>query len=71
MNSDFSINKRFRIAERKHFEFRSEFYNLLNHYNPDPQTVDLNIRSLTFGTVGGGVRGITTRVVQLGGKLVF
>ena len=71
VNSDFSINKRFRIAERKHFEFRCEFYNLLNHYNPDPQTVDLNIRSLTFGTVGGGVRGITTRVVQLGGKLVF
>ncbi|MEO8661529.1 MAG: TonB-dependent receptor [Bryobacteraceae bacterium] len=70
-NSDFSINKRFRIAEQKHFEFRTEIYNLFNQYNPDPQTVDLNIRSQTFGTVGGGVRGIATRVIQLGGKLIF
>ena len=70
-NVDFSVNKHFRIAEHRQVEFRTEIYNLMNHYNPDPATVDLNVRSQTFGTVGGGVRGITTRVVQLGAKLVF
>jgi hypothetical protein len=70
-NVDFSMNKHFRLAEHKVVEFRTEIYNLLNHYNPDPATVDLNIRSQTFGSVGGGVRGITTRVVQLGAKLTF
>lgn len=30
---DFSIFKQFPISERKYFEFRSEFYNVLNHPN--------------------------------------
>jgi hypothetical protein len=42
-----------------------------NHYNPDPGTVDLNVRSQTFGAIGGGVQGITTRVIQIGAKLNF
>ncbi len=71
INTDFSFHKRVRVGEQRAFEFRTEFFNLFNHYNPDPGTVDLNIRSQTFGMVGGGVRGITTRVVQLGGKFVF
>ena len=67
----FLRNKAVRFQEDKAFEFRTEFFNLLKHYNPDPATVDLNIRSATFGMVGGGVQGITTRVIQLGAKLVF
>ena len=70
-NVDFSVNKAVRFHESGAFEFRAEFFNLLKHYNPDPGTVDLNIRSATYGTVGGGVQGITTRVIQLGAKLVF
>ena len=68
---DFSVHKSVRFKENRAFEFRTEFFNLLNHFNPDPQTVDLNIRSATFGSVGGGVQGITTRVIQLGAKLNF
>ena len=68
---DFSVNKKFRIKEARSLEFRTEFFNLFNNFNPDPATVDLNIRSATFGAVGGGVRGITTRVIQLGAKLNF
>ena len=71
INADFSVNKMVRFKERRSFDFRAEFFNLFNHYNPDPQTVDLGIRSKTFGAVGGGVSGITTRVVQLGAKLNF
>jgi hypothetical protein len=70
-NVDFSVNKSIRFGENKAFEFRSEFFNLLRNFNPDPATVDLNTRSATFGTVGGGVQGITTRVIQLGAKLMF
>ena len=71
INADFSANKRFSAGERRYFEFRTEVFNLFNHYNPDVASVDLNIRSQTFGTVGGGVRGTTTRVIQLGAKFVF
>lgn len=71
INADFSANKQFRFAESRHVEIRAETFNLMNHYNPDPGAVDRNIRSATFGAVGGGVQGITTRVIQLGAKLVF
>lgn len=71
INSDFSVSKQVRFKERRSFDFRAEFFNLFNHYNPDPQTVDLNIRSKTFGAIGGGVSGVTTRVVQLGAKVSF
>ncbi|MEZ5402162.1 MAG: carboxypeptidase regulatory-like domain-containing protein [Bryobacteraceae bacterium] len=70
-NVDFSMNKDFHIGERARVEFRSEFYNLLNRYNIDPGSVDRNIRSVNFGKVGGGIQGLTTRVVQLGAKLYF
>lgn len=68
---DFSVNKQFRLAETRRVELRGEFYNLFNHYNPEPGSVDRNIRSVTFGKVGGGVQGLTTRVIQVGAKLYF
>jgi hypothetical protein len=71
INSDFSVNKQFKFGESRRLEFRTEIFNLFNHFNPDPQTVDLNLNSQTFGTIGGGVRGVTTRVIQLGAKLNF
>lgn len=71
INSDFSVNKRFKIGESRAFEFRTEIFNLFNHFNPDPQTLDLSLTSQTFGSIGGGVRGVTTRVIQLGAKLNF
>jgi len=70
-NGDFSVNKTFTLSEQRRLEFRTEFFNLTNHFNPDPGTVDRNIRSKTFGAVGGGVQGVTTRVIQLGAKLLF
>ncbi len=70
-NFDFSSNKSFRFRETMRFEFRAEIFNLFNHFNPDPGSVDRNVRSQNFGAVGGGVQGITTRVIQLGGKFNF
>ena len=65
------MNKAFRFAEKRSVDLRAEFFNLFNHYNPDPATVDRNIRSATFGAMGGGVQGVTTRVIQIGAKLNF
>nr|MDQ2899767.1 TonB-dependent receptor [Acidobacteriota bacterium] len=70
-NFDFSALKSFRFKETRSFEFRSEFFNLFNNFNPDPGSVDRNLNSATFGSVGGGVQGITTRVIQLGAKIYF
>lgn len=70
-NIDFSVNKQFRISESRRVEFRTEFYNLPNHYNIEPGSVDRGIRSQNFGKVGGGVQGLTTRVIQLGAKFLF
>lgn len=70
-NVDFSVTKNVRFKETRGFEFRTEFFNLFNHFNPDPQTLDRNIRNKTFGAIGGGVQGVTTRVIQFGAKLNF
>ena len=66
------VHKSFRVKETKAFEFLTEVFNLFN-FNPDPGTLDLNLRNrlTTFGKVGGGVSGITTRVIQLGAKFNF
>ena len=70
---DFSVHKSFRVKETKAFEFRTHVFNLFNNFKPDPGTLDLNLRNrlTTFGKVGGGVSGITTRVIQLGAKFNF
>ncbi|MDQ6664095.1 MAG: TonB-dependent receptor, partial [Acidobacteriota bacterium] len=70
-NFDFSVIKSFRFKETRSFEFRTEIFNLFNNFNPDPSSVDRNLNSATFGSVGGGVQGITTRVIQLGAKIYF
>ena len=47
---DFSLFKRFNITERSDIEFRSEFFNILNHYNP------LFAPAAASATVGATVR---------------
>ena len=68
---DFLVNKSFRITETTRYEFRTEVFNIANHFNPDPGSLDRNVRSATFGSIGSGVQGIATRVIQLGGKFCF
>jgi hypothetical protein len=70
-NTDFSVTKSFPVHEQTRFDIRAEFFNLFNQFNPQPGSVDRNVRSRTFGAVGGGVQGVTTRVVQLGAKFYF
>jgi hypothetical protein len=70
-NIDFSATKAFHIGETRALQMRMELFNVMNHFNPDPATIDLAVNSATFGTIGGGVHGYTTRVIQLGAKLNF
>ena len=64
---DLSVDKNFRIRERISLQFRSEFFNILNHTNfllPDPRVSD----GAAFGTIR------TTyppRQIQLALKLLF
>ena len=71
VNVDFSVNKQFRMGETRRAELRTEFYNLFNHYNIAPGSVDRGIRSVNFGKVGAGLQGQTIRVIQLGAKFYF
>jgi hypothetical protein len=68
---DFSVSKSIRFDEARSLQFRVETFNLFNHFNPTPASVDRNLTSATYGMVGGGVQGLTTRVIQLGAKFYF
>jgi hypothetical protein len=63
---DFAANKSFRIREGMRLQFRSEFFNLLNHTNfgiPDTKTTDA-----AFGTIRTTY---ASRQVQFALKLLF
>jgi hypothetical protein len=65
-NFTFALHKEFRITESQRFEFRGEFFNLLNHTNLDPQKAgapgDMNFSSSSFNTV---VQARPARQIQL------
>jgi hypothetical protein len=70
-NVDFSVSKAIRFRESLQLQFRVETFNLFNHYNPNPDQLDRALNSANFGKIGGGVQGITTRVIQVGAKFYF
>jgi hypothetical protein len=71
VNIDFSASRLLPLGEARRVELRAEFFNLPNFYNIEPGSVDRNFRSATFGAIGGGVQGVTSRVIQLGAKVYF
>ena len=70
-NVDFSVSKSIRFDEARSLQFRVETFNLFNHFNPTPASVDRNLTSAFYGMVGQGVQGLTTRVIQVGAKFYF
>ncbi len=69
-NFDFSLFKQFKVTETTQFEFRSEFFNLLNHPNFSNSFRSLNFTDPKNFTVINGTRGIA-RQVQLGLKFYW
>jgi Carboxypeptidase regulatory-like domain/TonB-dependent Receptor Plug Domain len=65
-NIDFSLAKNWRFKERYGFQFRAEFFNVLNHANF--VGYDLDIRNATFGTLNSTQ---ASREIQLGIKFTF
>ncbi|MBS1851171.1 MAG: TonB-dependent receptor [Acidobacteria bacterium] len=65
-NWDFSAFKNFRVTEGKEFQFRAEFFNILNHTNF--RLPDSDISSPTFNTIQAAQ---SPRVIQLALKFLF
>ncbi len=68
INADVSLTKAFSLPEPGSMEFRVEIFNVFSRFNPSPASVDRNVLSASFGTVGGGVQGVATRVIQFAVK---
>ncbi len=68
-NLDFSVFKRFRTSETTNLEFRSEFFNLLNHPNFGNSFASLDFTNTAFGQITG-TRGIG-REIQLALKFYW
>ena len=65
---DMGVNKNFRIRESMALQFRSEFFNILNHTNLGPY-VDQNISDPTaFGTIK---QSYPARQIQFALKLLW
>jgi len=63
---DFSLFKNFHVTESKNIQFRTEFFNLLNH--PNFRLPDTDISSPTFNTIQAA---LPPRVIQLALKFLF
>lgn len=80
-DSDFNINKNFKITEKLTFGFGANFYNVFNHpnfANPDSNLADSNFGMITqttappTGPYGSFFTGLPSgRIIQFQGKLVF
>jgi hypothetical protein len=66
-NIDFSAGKRFPLTESKGFEFRADFFNLLNRANRDNPISDINTSD--FGRIVAFSTG--PRIVQFSLKFSF
>jgi hypothetical protein len=71
-NADMSVFKDFRRSERFGLQFRSEFFNILNHANfalgTDTNT-RLSLDSPTFGQITG--TSVNARLIQFALRLSF
>jgi hypothetical protein len=80
-DSDFSINKNFKLTERFAFGVGANFYNVFNHANfnnPDSNIADANFGQITTtvapptGPYGSFFTGLPSgRIIQFQGKLTF
>ncbi len=63
---DMALSRRFKIKERESLDFRSDFFNIMNHANWNNPTTSLT--SATFGEITGFG---SPRIIQMSLKLFF
>jgi len=71
-NTDFSVFKDFKIRERMSLQFRSEFYNILNHANfalGSDTNGKLSLDSASFGQITS--TSVNARLIQFALRLGF
>jgi Carboxypeptidase regulatory-like domain/TonB dependent receptor len=69
---DFSLFKQFHVNERTYFEFRGEFFNILNHPNFGVNSfATLNFQNANFSQITGTVQNAIARETQLALKLYW
>jgi hypothetical protein len=68
LNLDFSVFKNFRLAERRWLQFRSEFFNIINHPNFQGNGIQ---RSFDLAGAGTLTAANTSRQIQFALKLTF
>ncbi len=66
INLDVAISRQFAVKERYKVEFRSDFFNIMNHANWNNPTA-----SLSSGTFGQIISFGSPRIIQMAMKLVF
>jgi hypothetical protein len=71
-NDDFTAVKGIKFGGERNLQLRADFFNLFQHYNPDPSTISLARNSASFGKINNGLSGgYATRIIQLGTKFYF
>ena len=68
---DMSVSRKFKITERFSMEFRSEFFNIMNHANWCLNSCSAPSGSLTSTTVGQNTVFGAPRLIQMGLKAFF
>jgi hypothetical protein len=68
---DFSVFKDFHVNERTYFQFRGEFFNILNHPNFGNSFATTNFTNANFGQITGLATGYIARQTQLALKLYW
>ena len=67
MDTNVSVSKQFRLAERQSLQFRSEFFNIVNRPNFSNPGVNVDTPN-TFGKISSAGEG---RIIQFALKLIF
>ncbi|MBE7545147.1 MAG: TonB-dependent receptor [Bryobacteraceae bacterium] len=67
-NLDLSVGKKFNLSERRYFDFRAEFFNILNTVSWAPPGANLSTPA-SFGVIGSQVQ--NPRQIQFGLKFYF
>jgi hypothetical protein len=69
-NLDLTISKKFRISERLGLDFLAQFANVLNHFQPNNPTLNLDSPQ-SWGVINSALAGTNPRQIEFGLRFHF